>query len=67
MQENRWEQIEDWAQRQMAAFDRLPKPVREALREYPRSVNVVKFRRMARTSDEMLKVIASGNAPLMRD
>jgi len=53
-----------WLQNDFAAFERLPKQVRDAIRNHSRKIDVRALRKMARTEVEMLTVIESGAAPI---
>jgi hypothetical protein len=52
-----------WFERAMSTFDKLPKPVRDALRNTTMNVDVYKLKRMAKNSNEMIHLIESGEAP----
>lgn len=49
---------------EMRAFDRMPKDVREAIREYDLNIECTKLARKAKTAADMLSIIESGKAPV---
>lgn len=53
-----------WIRSDLAAFERLPPAVRDALRYNTRKIDVRKLKKAAKTEAEMLQLIASGKAPL---
>lgn len=52
-----------WYEIDGSAFDRLPRKVRDAIRDYPLNVDCRALRRVAKTESEMLRLIAERKAP----
>lgn len=52
-----------WFERDMSFFDKLPKRVREAIRDAPTHVDVYELKRLATNADDMVNLIRSGKAP----
>ncbi len=53
----------DWFQWDCGHFDKLPKRVRAAVRDYPKNVDCGELRKQAKTEAEMLRVLAEQRAP----
>lgn len=53
---------QNWVRRDLTVFERLPKRVRDAIREAPRNINVHELRKRASTESKMLALIGSGQA-----
>jgi hypothetical protein len=53
-----------WVKNDLDALDKLPKRIRDAIRNHSRKIDVRELKRIAATDNAMLELIRTGKAPI---